>query len=36
MTAITHLTEVETVLTVLFVYLVIFFEQRLITRARLS
>jgi hypothetical protein len=34
MNAITHLTEAETVLTVLFVYLVIFFEQRFISRAR--
>ena len=34
MNAIAHLTEVETVLTVLFVYLVIFFEQRLTSRAR--
>jgi hypothetical protein len=33
MNAITHLTEVETVLTVVFVYLAIFFEARLASRA---
>ncbi len=34
MNAISHLTEAETVLTVVFVYLVAFFEQRLTSRAR--